>query len=79
MKLTCSNECRTLIEHILSFLTTLTWINTRKHIGKEVERCWKCQKKRELVFSAIGALKNTLKTMGMLGRMLKEIKECNFF
>jgi hypothetical protein len=32
--------------------------------------------KKELVFSAIGALENTLKTMGVFGRMSREIKEC---
>ncbi len=51
-------------------LDNLTWINTQKHIGKG----WKMLE--VLVFSAIGALKTTLKTMGWLGRMLREIKEC---
>ncbi len=52
--------------------------NMDQHLKTHWERGWKMLKipKKELVFSAIGALENTLKTMGVFGRMSREIKEC---
>ncbi len=51
--------------------------HSKTHLGKRLKDVGNAKKKeKEVVFSAIGALKNTLKTMGVLGRMRREIRVC---